>query len=65
MTNELLNIGDLVLWCNPNKPFDVDENCCGVVVKIITDTDGEIVYDVDWFGYSTTPYRKEFLMRIS
>lgn len=62
MTNEPLNIGDMVVWCNPYK--DNAEECCGVIVEI-TETDGDIYYNVDWFEHNRTPYHKEFLRKIS
>jgi Tfp pilus assembly protein PilZ len=64
MTNESLNIGDMVVWCNPLKTY-VDEECCGVIVEVTTEADGEIVYNVDWFKHNRTSYRKEFLRKIS
>jgi len=64
MTNELLNIGDIVMWCNPHRTY-VDEECCGVIVEVTTEADGEIVYNVDWFLHGKTPYRKHNLRKIS
>jgi hypothetical protein len=66
MTNEPLNIGDMVVWCTPYRPYDDNaEKYCGVIVDIQTEADGEIVYNVDWFEHNKTPYRKEFLRKVS
>ena len=54
----------MVVWCNPLKTY-VDEECCGVIVEVTTEADGEIVYNVDWFKHNRTSYRKEFLRKIS
>jgi len=66
MTNEFLNIGDLVMWCNPYRPYnDTAEESYGIIVEIRTETDGEFAYNVDWFGHGKTPYRKHNLRKIS
>jgi hypothetical protein len=65
MTNEFLSIGDIVMWCNPYRPYDNSEECCGVIVEITTETDGEFAYNVDWFEHGKTPYRKHNLRKIS
>jgi hypothetical protein len=53
------------MWCNPYRPYDNAEECCGVIVEIRTETDGEFAYNVDWFEHGKTPYRKHNLRKIS
>jgi len=66
MTNESLNIGDMVMWFNPYRPYDDSaEQCYGVIVEITTEADGEIVYNIDWFEHDRVPYRKHNLRKIS
>ena len=56
----------MVVWCTPYRPYDDNaEKYCGVIVDIQTEADGEIVYNVDWFEHNKTPYRKEFLRKVS
>jgi hypothetical protein len=61
----MFNIGDIVMWCNPYRPYDNTDKCYGVIVEIRTEADGGFVYKVDWFGHGETPYGKYNLRKIS
>jgi len=64
MTNEPLNIGDMVMWYDSVNFTSYDKPCYGVIISIET-TNDETYYNVEWFGYKRRLYTEKSLRKIS